>query len=256
MVNFLKKFFGNVNITTVMIAAAVVFCMLWLQQCNRARQLKSDLSLEKQKSDQNVAAMTEQINVVKKLSGDIESSKASYIGSLADIRKYDSALYLKFKDQQNLLAGIYSDFSVKLDSLISKGDTQHQYNDSTYGIRFNAQYNDTNLYNNITGETKFGLSKGKVSPMYTTIFSNDMRINMSYCFRELKDRNEVFAISRSDKIKFNELNGVFTLKKTSAEPVKNLKWILGPQLGITYSLTKKAFMPYVGIGISYKVITF
>lgn len=254
--DFLKSVFKKENLTTILVVAGVVFFMLWLQQCNRNKKLRDDIEFEKQKNEQNVAAMTEQIKVIKNLQGEMESSKATYLGSLKEVQKYDSALYERFKHQEGLLAGIYADFSVKLDSLMSHGDKPVQYNDSTYGIQFETVYDKDELYNRILGETKFQMVDRKLHPLNTTIFSNEMRIGISYGFRELKDRYEVFAISKSDKVKFNELEGVFTLKKPEIAPVKKLRWGVGPQIGVTWSFSKMQVMPYFGIGVHYSVIRF
>ncbi len=253
---FIKSVFKKENMATILVVAGVVFFLLWLQQCNRNGKLRDELEFEKEKSAQNVAAMTEQIKVIKNLQGEMESSKAAYIGKLSEIQKYDSALYERFKRQEGLLAGIYADFSVKLDSLMSKDDNVVSYSDSTYGIQFETVYDKDELFNRITGETKFQLVQCKPNPLNTTIFSNEMRIGISYGFRELKDRYEVFAISKSDKVKFNELEGVFTLKKPEIAPVKKLRWGVGPQVGVTFSISQMKVMPYFGVGLHYSLIRF
>lgn len=254
--DFIKSVFKKNSITTILIVAGIVFFMLWLQQCNSNARLKDDLEFEKVKSTQNAAALTEQIKVIKNLQGEMESSKATYIGSLDDVQKYDSALYERFKHQEGLLAGIYADFSVKLDSLISNGDTYVQYDDSTYGIKFETTYDNYELYNRILGETKFQMIERKPRLLNTIIFSNEMRIGISYGFREFDDRYEVFALSKSDEIKFNEFEGVFTLKKPKVVPDKKLRWGIGPQVGVTWSFSNKKIMPYFGIGIHYSIIRF
>ena len=247
---------GKLNLQTILVIAAVVFGLLFLAQCNRSKKLKEEIAYEKLKNDQNLAAMNGILTVVKKQNGDIETSKATYLGSLEEIKQYNSKLYNQLSGQKGLLAGIYSDFTIKLDSIMSHGDSQVQYNDSTYGIKFRVSYNDTNLSSNIDGETKFMVMKKRVEPIYTTIFSNEMKIGITYGFRELDDKYEVFAVSKSDKIKFNELNGVFTLKKPSIEKPKVLKWGVGPSVGVTYSIATKSVAPYVGVGLSYNFIRF
>lgn len=244
----------RMSMQTVIIVAAVIFAFLWFQQCDRNSKLRAELKLEQKKNDQNLAAMNEVIKIVKKQNGDIEASKAAYIGSLADLKQYNEKLYQQLQDQKGLLAGLHADINIKLDSLLSKGDKPVQYNDSTYGIKFNAKYDDMNLHNSISGETKFTVRKKEIIPIHTMIFSNEMKIGITYGFREFKDRYEVFAVSKSDKITFDELEGFYTLKKDGAQ--KKLKWGLGPQVGVTYSLGSMKFMPYVGLGLSYNIVRF
>lgn len=253
---YIKNVTSKLKIQTVVTILAVVFACLWLQQCSMSSEMRSELQYEKKKNDQNLAAMKEVLSIVNKQNGDIEASKAAYIGGLDEIKKYNQSMYSKFKDQEGLLAGIYSNLSIKLDSLISKGDKQVQYNDSTYGIKFTTEYSDSSIYNRIDGETKFMVLDKTVKPINTSIYSNSMRIDMTYGFSELDDRYEVFAVVKSKKIKLNELEGVFTLKKNEITPVKKLRWGIGAQLGATYEYGNRRIMPYVGLGLSYNIIRF
>ena len=254
--NAIKAVFKPQNITMILLVSAVILFFMLLQQCNRTKEVKAALKTEQLMNNQNLAALNEQIKVIKKINGDVETSKATYIGSVDELKKYNAALAAKFQSQQNLLAGIYSDFTIKLDSIISIGDKSKQYNDSTYGITFNAMYDKDDILNNINGETKFNIIKGKPSPINTTIYSNEIKIGITYGFRELKDRYEVFAVSKSDKVKFNELEGVYTLKKPDIVPVKKLKWGVGPCVGVTYGMSQGKIMPYFGVGLSYNLIRF
>lgn len=243
----------------IFIAAAAVFVtlvVLLAQQCGRSKELSKLLEFERVKNEQNLAAMNEQVKYIRKFNGDFESSKASYIGELEEVRKYNEMLYGMFKDQENLLAGIYSSMTVKLDSLLSKGDDLTDYGDSTYGISFTTLYDEDNLFNKITGETKFLLSEGGPVPLGTNIFTNEMRIGIGYGFREKDDRYEVFAVSKSGNVKFDELDGVFVLKKENALPQKKLRWGIGPSAGATYMFGQSKLSPYIGFGVSYHLIRF
>ena len=243
-------------ILTVAVIAAVVLLALFASQCNRNAELSRMLEFERVKNDQNLVAMNEQVKAIRKLNGDFESSKASYIGELEDVRKYNEMLYDMFKDQEDLLAGIYSSMTVKLDSLLSQGDDVTDYGDSTYGISFATLYDEDNLFNKITGETKFIMSDMGPVPLGTNIFTNEMRIGIGYGFRETNDRYEVFAVSKSGNVKFDELDGVFVLNKESAEQAKKLRWGIGPSVGVTYLFGQSKASPYIGFGLSYHFARF
>lgn len=238
------------------VAVVVALVVLLSQQCARNSELSKMLEFERLKNEQNLAALNEQVKVIRKLNGDFESSKASYIGELREVQKYNAMLYDMFKDQEDLLAGIYSSVNVKLDSLLSKGDDVTDYGDSTYGISFATLYDEDNLYNKITGETKFLLSGAGPVPLGTSIFSNEMRIGIGYGFRETDDRYEVFAISKSGNVKFDELDGVFVIKKEDTVPQRKLRWGVGPSVGATYLFGQSKVSPYVGIGVSYHLFRF
>jgi hypothetical protein len=252
--NFLKALKENMSL--VLLVLVGVFVFVFLQQCDARRRLKEDLEFERRKSDQNLAAMNEQIKVIKNLSGEIEASKATYVGSIEEIKKYNAELAARFESQKNLLAGIYSKVSIVLDSIVSIGDKPYQYNDSTYGIKFTTIYDKDEIFNRIEGETKFTIIGGKPNALNTSIYSNEMRIGITYGFRDLGDRYEVFALSKSGKVKFDELEGVLTLSKGASAPQKKLRWGIGPQFGVTYGVGQGKFMPYVGLGLSYNVVRF
>lgn len=254
--NAAKWLFKKENLTVVFFVASVILFLLFMRQCDASRSLKDQLEFEKFKSEQNLAALNEHITVIKNLQGEMEASKATYVGSLDEIKKYNADLVARFESQKNLLAGIYSKVGVVLDSIVSMGDKPFQYNDSTYGIKFTTVYDKDEIFNRINGETKFVISGGKPSPLNTYIYSNEMRIGITYGFRDKGDRWEVFALSKSDKVTFDELEGVLTLSKGPSAPQKKLKWGIGPQVGATYDFGDGKIMPYVGLGLSYNIVRF
>ena len=257
---FMRRSFEYVlnprNMGTIMLAVIVALGALWLSQCNRTKSLKDELNLEKVKTEQNLAAMTEQIRVIKKLNGDMESSRAAYIGSLDDLKKMNSKLYSALSDQKGLIGGLYANMSVLLDSIVSRDDQAVVNEDSTVSIRFETEYSKQDLFNRITGETRFSLVDRKVVPMYTTILGNEMKIGVTYGFRELDDRYEVFAVAKNPVVRFDELDGFLTIKKLSAAPAKKKRWSVGPAVCWGIDAARLRSSVFVGIGVSYGLLRF
>lgn len=249
-------FFKGINFTTLAVAAAGIMTFISISQCNRAKTADTALEFEKQKNAQNIAAMTEDIKVIKTSAGEIESSKAAYIASVEELKKMNSELANRLSGVQGLISGIYADMTIKLDTLISRNDKVITYDSTMRGIKFETVYDKDSIYNRIIGETKFRLVGTNIFPMHTSIYSNEIRLGITYGFRELDDRYECFAISKSGAIKFNELEGVLTLKKPAIVPVKKKPWGLGIALGPSFDFVNGKPGIAVSVGINYSIWNF
>ena len=256
MFDKILNFFKGINFTTIAVAAAAILLFVCMSQCNRAKQLSADLEFEKTKNAQNIAAMTESIKTIQNHAGDYESSKAAYLASLDELKTMNSKLANKLAGVQGLISGIYADMSIKLDTIISRNDHVVKYDSTMRGIKFETTYDKDSLYNKITGETKFRLVGKDIFPVNTYIYSNELKLGITYGMRETDDRYECFAISKSKNIKFNELEGVLTIKKNAVAPEKKKHWGLGMQFGPSFDFVNGKPGLAVSVGINYSIWNF
>ncbi|MFH1218269.1 MAG: hypothetical protein V1679_00310, partial [Candidatus Peregrinibacteria bacterium] len=82
ILDFIKK-----NGSAIFIIAAVVVAMLWLSQCNRANRLKDELDAEKQRTQQNIAALTSQLQTYTNAVGQGSYQKPIAQMSIEEIKK-------------------------------------------------------------------------------------------------------------------------------------------------------------------------
>ena len=128
------------------------------------------------------------------------------------------------------------------------------------------EYKDSGFEQKIVGTSKFHVipneltKKWLITPETTVIDTNFTAIKITYGFKDLKNKYQVFAISASPKIQLSDLTGGYIIdKQPEAPPVPEKRWGIGPYLGYGLSAgsnLQPRFSWSIGFAAHYDILQF
>lgn len=262
--SFIKKY--NSFIFFIII---VVLSILLFDAWSTIKQERAERKYKEEQDAQNRAAMIDSISVMfnKKLKAWEYSKDNFVVQRLNDLEKYDKSFTDELKKVKgDVIAAIKTEVQGNLGGIeastkLSVLDLPTNY----YGLKFKSEYFDEGFEQKITGMSKFHVipnEKNKtwniVPDPITVLDTNFVAIKMTYGFKETKNQYQVFATTKSDKIKVTGLEGGYIIDKQPLPgPVKPKKWSLGPYVGYGLSADPNNTAQFgwnIGFGIHYNII--
>lgn len=254
----------------VLIAAVIVLGILFFQSQATLKQERLDREYQVKQDDKNFAALKDSLNVDynKKLDAWEYTKDNFVVQELADLEKYNKELFddlekvkgelvaaLEAQGEADLSGGVtVGDSIVKLSVQDVNNNTQH------YGIGFKTDYADSSFTQTLEGMSKFYVDSDPITNMWNirpheTVYTKNLTtLNITYGFKEYKNRYQVFALSKSPKFKIIDLNGGYFIDKQPSPPPERVKrWGFGPYLGygVVSNLDAASFGISFGVGIHY-----
>lgn len=258
---FIKKYYPFIFFVLIIILAILLF-----QSQSTLKKERADRKYQQEQDAQNLEAFKDSITVIfnKKLKA-WEYSKDNYVvQKLADLEKYDKAFAEELKKVKgDVIAAIKTEVQGDLGGITASTklkviDEPTNY----YGLNFSSKYSDDGFEQKISGISKFHVipneatKKWNIVPDPTTVLdTNFVSIKMTYGFKETKNQYQVFATTKSDKIKVVGLEGGYIIdKQPSPPPVKVKKWGFGPYVGYGLDIKQTpSFGWNVGVGVHYNI---
>lgn len=248
MISYIKK---NWKIITICILLLIlIFYNISNSLLNNALD-KSVLDLSKAKNE---------LVVLKNKEKELYSSVNGYIISLKDLKKENKDLYnevKKYKSNPLVITKVVNKIeldTVYLDNNVIKDKNTFKSNWS-YNKKFTESANiKLNGYSSITIDTNLNVIDNK-SELYNLTINSKLFVGIN----EKDNKLEIYA--RSDNPLFN----IVSLEGNIIDPKKSemLKKIykphkisLGLNAGYGYSIGYNKLTPYIGIGLSYRLIQF
>jgi hypothetical protein len=261
--NWIKKYFPFISTVLAIIFAVLVF-NLW----SSLKQERKDREFEQKMHAQNFNAMKDSITASfdKKLKAFIFEKDSYIVNELKDLKQYNKELERKLdKVKGDVIAAIDTKVSTKITDLSASNElVTIDLKKGLYGLNFESEYKDTGFESFIKGTSKFYANRDIEKNSWiltpdTTVFNEvSSSINITYGFRELKDKYEVFAVSPSPRITINQLDGVLILDKCPKKPVPSKKWglsgFIGPCVNTQFDGDGPRFGWALGIGLTYDII--
>ena len=261
---FIKTYWSFIFFVTTIVLSVFLF-----QTCSTLKKEKTTNEYQQKQNAQNVSAMTDSITKVfnKKLQA-YEFTKDNFVvQKLSDLEKYNKNLADELsKIKGDVIAAINSNATIDLGKISTSNnlavlDSKTNY----YGLNFKNHYIDAGVEQNLVGTSKFYVIPNidtktwNIKPDVTVIDTNTMNLKITYGFKELDKKYQVFAISTSKKVQFTDLTGGYFIdKQPSPPPVKPKKWGVGPSLGYglftTSTLSQTAFGWNIGVSLHYNLI--
>lgn len=258
---FIKKYYPFIFFVAIIVLSIFLFQTLSTLKTERAER-----KYKEEQDAQNMSALKDSITVMfnKKLQA-WEYSKDNYVVQrLSDLEQYNKSLAEELKKVKgDVIAAIKSEVQGNLGGITAATklnvlDAATNY----YGLNFKSEYADDGFEQKITGMSKFHVipneatKKWSIVPDPTTVLdTNFVAIKMTYGFKETKNQYQVFALTKSDKIKVIGLDGGYIIDKQPLPgPVKPKKWGFGPYVGYGLDLKQTpSFNWNVGVAVHYSI---
>lgn len=248
----------------------IVLSYFLYQEHDIRMQEKAEAEYIQQLKEQNFRAFKDSLNIeyVKKLDA-WEITKDNFVvGKLKELEIYNKNLYEELnKLKGEVIAAIRTNVQGDLGGISTTGDKLEILDQKSnfYGIKFNEEYIDNGFEQKIVGTSKFHAIPDEVSkkwlitPDVTTFDTLRTKLKITYGFKQVDNKYKVFAISGSDKVKFNDLTGGYVVDNTlnPTEPAK--RWGFGPYVG--YGASAGTNLPArfswsIGFAVHYDILHF
>lgn len=258
------------NINTVIFFGSIILVLLLLNECNKNRNLKTEIAI----SNQNIIALSDTFKSVKNKNGELQQEKYSLISHNGDLKKLNDSLYIEQKKQKDrviFLNSLVATLKSKNDSLLQENNSLKDKlgqiiigNDTINYLSwdFSSIYDSKNS-RTIKGKTKFMIGDNKtVISKGSTLEDFNFKFNLVTGLSETDDKKlKIWAKSDYPGLEIVEMDGALIDPKNS-DVLKNLmkpkKWSVGVQVGYGVMLNSNQVKSgiYVGAGLQYNLFHF
>ena len=248
-----------------------IVLFLFLNQCSKTKELKSEIEANQKKNIQNTAALTDSIKIYKTNSGKNAYSKPIAEMTPDEISKFFPDLYKRLKDElgdvkilwnthiEYVDTGSVKNGIIKLDS--NKYSLDYVYNSKDSCLRFkstNIFYIEARLADKTSN--KYNIN---ATPGISTISDLKFNLGITTGIKEENGLYKIFITPDNKNVYISDLKGadvsnMFIKQNPSETNEKPKKWSLGPYIGVGANFNKTNYMLGVGVGISlqYSLIKF
>lgn len=258
MIENIKKYYPF-----VLTIGVIVLSVLLYQTKSTLKQERENYKYQVSQNEKNFNALRDSLTTTfnKKLDA-WEFSKDNFVvQKLEDLEKYNKELTEELeKVKGDVIAALQSQVQADLGGITTTNDSVKVLDETTnhYGIDFNSAYADSGFQQKIEGTTMFFVTpneitkKWNITPDKTLFTKNLTTIKITYGFKELDDRYQVFALTPSPKVKLLDLNGGYFIdKQPPPPPQKTKRWGFGPYFG--YGVISNNDISNTGFGFSLGV---
>ncbi len=260
----LKKILDNIQ--AILIIAAVLVLLLFLNQCNTTRKLKKEMQRQEQISKQNMAALNDSLKTYRNNAGQISYSKPIAQMTPEEIKKYFPELYKNLEAALGKVKVIWQTHIEYRDTGSVKNGIV-QLDSNKFSLNYNYYSSDSSLHIKSTN-TFFAdpvlVEKNKYKvvtrPGISTI--NDVSLKMGFTTGITKegDLYKIFITPDNNKVSVSDIVGadVSNMINPPVPSSKNKKWSIGPYIGFGMSFGKGTYQigPGVGVSLQYSILKF
>lgn len=222
MLEKLKK----LPLNTILMIVIVVIALLYLKQCNRSSNLKSDLII----ANMNQQVLGDSITTYVDKAGDLTYEKGILIASEKELKDLNRELYDEVKhliDNPKIVIMeriIIKEVPFEVPTYIT------QYPDGSTGLKWrrDTTYSIGN-YQKLAGETKFIYDSLGIRNPSTLISSNEFGISFITGIKEGKDHYEIFIKSDYPGFTVTDIQGAILDKRMVTSNESSV--VFGPSIG-------------------------
>lgn len=257
------------NRRVVIAIAVAIIIMLWLNECSRSNALKQELKAEKERSNQNLAALTENLQQYVNENGDTSYQKPVAEMSIEEIKQHFPLLYDAIKAESGEVKYIVQQKIVYRDTG-SVINTINELSEDNYALEFNYISEDSVL--TLVGESRFTAFPYmapdeklalKLFPGKTIFEDTKIQFGLTTGVRKDKDGiDRIFITPSTSKITITDIQGADLtnfLKERDKQTLKKKKFGVGLQIGYGLNFARQNAINhgvYVGAGLNYNLIRF
>ena len=260
---FIKKYYPLLFFAVIILLSIFLF-----QTCSNLSKEKENSEFQSKLYTQNVKAMTDSITKVfnTKLSAYEFTKDNLVLNKLSELEQYNKSFSDQLKNVKGaVLSAIQTNVEGNLGGIQGSNDlTVLDSASNHYGLKFSTNYVDSGFQQKIVGTSKFYVipnedtKKWTLKPDVTVLDTNLTSISVTYGFKELDNKYQVFAISKSEKVKITDLTGGYFIDKQIQKPIKVKKWGIGPYGGFGLNTAPNLGNPQfgwsIGFGLHYSIL--
>jgi len=241
----IKQKVNNGNFVYVLIGIILLLLLVQYRSCENKN---SEIYLLKQ----NILAAKDSLYEVKNKNGELQKEKFAIMGSVDELKKYNSQLAEEVDKQRNKVKTITVIKPVVIIDTVQLQTNLVNINDTTNKIFFLYDSKDKDslrINGHIVVNSKID-TNNKIIIKVGESFLNDFNLTADIVtgFSKNSDGNYVaFAKSSSKYIKINNVSGAILNPQESFVSV-NKNWHIGFTMNLGYGSTSNGFSPYLGVG--------
>ena len=259
------------RIFTIILIIGLMLFSAW--QWSKIEDLKNQQKID----EQNLIALNDTVNIVKKKNGEIEASKAILISSIRDLKELNRSLYDKVKSQDGKIISLnnavirlvqdsatLAKYLSEKEKLIAK---LVKIDDHTYMAAWTLPYKYDSLnFDIFSGKTYIGITSKdplELAHVNTEIIKRISQIDITFGERVLKGEYQVYITSAYPGFTVKSMNGFLTdpnKNKYIKSLMKKDHWFTGFSLGVGatpgFNITTGKYGFVVGPTISWNIYTF
>lgn len=256
--------------TFIVAVVSVVLTVILLQTCQENRNLREKIKEEKAKSDQNIAALTEDLQTYKDKYDNQGFIKPILQLTKDELKEHNPGLYAELEKELAKVVIVYKPKLVYVDSGKTKNKVV-KLSENDYSLNFNYTSKDDVL--NIAGRSTFGAYVTptdsakfdlEIKPGITYLDSTSIKFGLVTGIRQDPDNiYRIFVKPSSPNIKITSLEGAVVsdyINLTPVTPKPVNRFSVGAYLGYGATIDLKtrtaAIGPSAGVGITYQIFTF
>lgn len=240
----------------ILLAVIVILILLYLKQCQSARDLKNENSIYMN----NLEALKDTVRIEKNRAGQIEFSKQALISRNGDLEKLNKKLADEVKNAKGKVIYVQSASGTINNTQVEPQiitNTVKVYDKSTtvVGTHIDTTFDDNN-YRKLSLETIVKTDSGKIISSTSQVKKDEIAFNIITGLKEEKGKIRIFIRSDYPGLSFSKIDGSLvdphkseTLKKMFPPKRFGAGFMIG--YGLTQNMTPSFF---VGAGIQYNII--
>jgi len=261
----LTKIWKFINSKIFGYALIAAFILLFLGTCGRNSVLKEKAN----RTEQNLIASNDTIKSERLKNGDLRVSINGYVANEKELKVFNEDLANQVKAQTGKVVTLNNivfhlrqdtaDLRAYINYLLTKYETPHQINDSTWNVDWTLAYTyDSANYDIFIGRTQVGLRGPKsflkditLTHNKTSLFNRDSKMSLTWGQKYEDDKLKVFAQTSHPAFQAQLLEGTYV------DYPKKRHWFtgfgIGPAANIGYDFLHNQPAIIVGVGIQYNI---
>lgn len=232
---YIKKIVNNITLKDIIYLLVIVsVCVLFMGKC---KSIQNEYKT-------NMIALTDSIRHYKSKSGNLVATKTAFTSdNIKNIKEQIKHIYDDIKDMNLNPGHITNAVHAEGEIETPEADTVYVIKENDYHNDFHKEFNFNDNWRTLEGNIHYIRNHNEDS-MKVNITKNVVKFDYTVA---MDKQNKIYITSKNPYIKFNSISGYQIPKQ------KQKRWNIGPQVGIGYDGQIK---PYIGIGLTYGIISF
>jgi len=256
------------NWKAVLILGCAILIIVLLQTCDANRQLKNEIKIEAKRTEQNMKALNDSVEIYKNKKGEVSYDKAIAKMSKEELEKYNPELFKAIKDEGGKVTTIINS-GIEYRDTGSVKNVVAELGENHYSLDFDYVSEDSII--STKGKSLFSVNSFlkddgdmglNIIPGITKFIDTKLSFRLTTGIKKDKDGiDRIFITPSSNKLIITDIQGanVTDYMKNNSKSSKPKKYSLNVSFGYSAVFGKNNQLfhgPGIQIGIGYNIIRF